>query len=55
MSDIICNCFNVSKEDIVEAIKAGATSVKEVQEATNAGNGCGTCMDAVKEVVEANL
>jgi len=55
MSEIICKCFNVNKEDIIEAIKAGATSVELVQEATNAGNGCGTCMDKVTEVVEANL
>jgi len=51
---IICNCFNVSESAIVEAIKNGADTVEKITEATNAGNGCGQCLDAVAEVLAKN-
>lgn len=55
MSDIICHCFNVSKEDIIKAVKDGATTVEAVQEETNAGKGCGACLNAIEKIVEANV
>ena len=47
----ICYCLNVSESTIVNAIKAGATTLKDIQQATKActGNRCkelnpkGTC------------
>jgi len=39
---IICYCMNVTESTIVAAIKAGAKSLKEIQQATKActGNRC---------------
>ena len=36
---------------IKDAIDAGATTVEEVQEATNAGNACGACLDQLQQSV----
>ena len=55
MSKTICHCFNVTEEDIIKAVKGGATTVAAVQEETNAGNGCGSCVEAITKVVEANI
>ena len=44
MSEIICHCFEVSREEIENAIREkGLKTVEEVGEATNAGTGCGGC------------
>ena len=50
-SPLVCYCGKVSRERIVKAIRAGATTLKKVQNATGAGlgNSCkglnpkGTC------------
>ncbi len=39
----LCYCKQVTEEDVVEAIRKGAKSVKEVEEMTEIGNG-GHCM-----------
>ena len=46
MSEIICHCFEVSREEIENAIREkGLKTVEEVGEATNAGTGCGGCQE----------
>ena len=42
MSRIICYCKNVSEAEIVDAIKTGAKSLKDIQDKTGActGNEC---------------
>ena len=55
MTTIICHCFNVTDDDVVNAVKAGATSVEEVQELTNAGYGCGSCREDITRLVLENL
>jgi NAD(P)H-nitrite reductase large subunit len=58
MEKIICYCKTVSESQIVQAIKNGAESLKEIQAATNActGGNCkklnpsGTCCS--KDIIE---
>jgi bacterioferritin-associated ferredoxin len=38
-SSLVCYCGRVSRERIVKAIRAGATTLKRVQKATGAGIG----------------
>jgi bacterioferritin-associated ferredoxin len=38
-SSLVCYCGRVSRERIVKAIRAGATTLKKVQKATGAGIG----------------
>ena len=51
MSEIICHCFEVSREEIENAIREkGLKTVEEVGEATNAGTGCGGCQEQIQEI-----
>ncbi len=49
----ICDCNGVCKGTIVEAIRAGKTTVPSVGKATRAGLGCGSCKKMIKGLIEA--
>lgn len=51
----ICSCHNVTKGDIVAAVKAGNHTLTEVKSCTKAGTGCGGCSNLVKQVVDQTL
>lgn len=48
---IICECMNVSYEDIKNAVKEGAKTLDDIKEATEAGTICGICEDDIQEVL----
>lgn len=53
--NLVCLCKKISKEEIIEAIKNGATSVEEVKEKTGASSGpCRglRCKKKVKALIE---
>ena len=50
----LCPCYKVTKKDIKEAIKDGATSFKEVRKMTKAGKGCGHCECKVKNMPKSS-
>lgn len=52
---VVCGCYNVTVQDIKDAIKNGAKSFEEVQEITQLGNACGACIDEAKTLVEELL
>lgn len=52
MDKIVCNCYSITNGMIKEAVDAGATTLEEVQDATNAGTVCGACLDDVQHLVE---
>ena len=53
MSEIICHCFEVSREEIENAIREkGLITVEEVGEVTNAGTGCGGCQEQIQEILD---
>ena len=53
MSEIICHCFEVSREEIENAIREkGLKTVEEGGEATNAGTGCGGCQEQIQEILD---
>lgn len=53
MSETICQCFDVTREEIEKAIKEnGLKTVEEVGEATNAGTGCGGCQEQIQEILD---
>lgn len=54
MEDIeICHCNGVMKSEIVKAIREkGLKTVEEVQDATDAGTGCGGCIDDIEEILK---
>lgn len=53
MSEIVCHCFDVTREDIEKAIKEkGLKTVDEVAEETQAGSGCGGCQEVIQEILD---
>ena len=53
---IICTCFNVTENQIWEAIKVnGLKTVEEVTNYTKAGGACGRCKGVIKDMIETYL
>ncbi len=48
-SKVICKCKNVTKGEIIEAMRKGASSYREVRDITGAGAKCGKCKKKVKK------
>lgn len=52
----ICSCHNVSKGDVVNAVRDGTcTSLGEVKSCTKAGTGCGGCMPLVTSLFNKTM
>ncbi|ERK11634.1 Nitrite reductase [NAD(P)H] large subunit [Pantoea sp. AS-PWVM4] len=51
----ICSCFDVSKGDIVSAVKKGCHTVAALKAETRAGTGCGGCLPLITQVLNAEL
>lgn len=53
---IVCTCFNVTENQIWEAIKVnGLRTVEEVTNYTKAGGACGRCKGAIKDIIDTYL
>ncbi len=51
--EIICECFLLSRGEIEDAIRQKKlTTVEEVGYATNAGTGCGGCVDKIQQILD---
>ncbi len=49
---VVCGCYKVTAQDIVNAVDNGARSFEAVQKATKIGTGCGNCVEGNKAIVE---
>ena len=50
---IICYCYQVSKNKIVEIIKSNnLKAISDIRKLTGAGSGCGSCRFEVEEILE---
>ena len=53
---IICTCFNVTENQIWEAIKQNnLTTVEEVTNYTKAGGACGRCKGIIKDIIDTYI
>lgn len=52
---IICHCLDITYGDIKKAVEAGAKTLDEIKDATEAGTVCGVCEDEIQEVIEEVL
>jgi NAD(P)H-nitrite reductase large subunit len=51
----ICNCMEVSEQEIIDAIKNhGCDTVEKVGEKTGAGTVCGGCVEEIEILIEQN-
>ena len=48
----VCGCMKTSLSSVVEAVKAGASTVGLVGTATGAGTECGRCKVLIENVIE---
>ncbi len=51
----ICSCNNVSKDQLCEAVGAGAMSIGALKTATKAGTSCGGCVPLVTQIMRAEM
>jgi len=45
----VCECFDVTLEELLEAIKAGATTMEALMDKTDAGTACELCQSCEKD------
>ncbi len=48
---IVCQCTGASDRAIRRAVRAGATSVREVAQHCAAGAGCGGCRKTIADII----
>ena len=50
---LICNCMGVTRGEIIEAIKTkDLVTVEEVKDETEAGTGCGSCVENIEAILK---
>lgn len=48
----VCGCMNVSLQAVVDAVKGGAKTVKEIGTLTGAGTDCERCKGLIENIIE---
>ncbi len=48
---VICFCYNVTEQTIMEAIRQGCSSLMDIRRETYASTGCAGCSEEVKKLL----
>ncbi|VAW47648.1 Nitrite reductase [NAD(P)H] large subunit [hydrothermal vent metagenome] len=51
----LCSCYDVSKGDIINAVESGCCTMADIKASTQAGTGCGGCIQLVNNVLNSEL
>uniref|UniRef100_K1QAB0 Nitrite reductase [NAD(P)H] n=1 Tax=Magallana gigas TaxID=29159 RepID=K1QAB0_MAGGI len=51
----LCSCYDVSKGDIISAVEGGCCTMSDIKATTEAGTGCGGCVQLVTSVLNNEL
>jgi bacterioferritin-associated ferredoxin len=51
----ICHCLAVREAEILDAVAAGATNVREIARTCGAGSGCGGCRVELRRLCAQQL
>lgn len=51
----LCSCYDVTKGDIINAVEGGCCTMADVKATTDAGTGCGGCIQLVTSVLNNEL
>lgn len=54
-SEVLCECHNVTKQDVIDAIESGVSSFEELQKLTAIGTDCPPCTESSKEYFQEQL
>ena len=49
---IVCLCKAVNDVQLVEIIRNGASTIKQVADSCGAGSGCGACNKEIQDMIE---
>ena len=49
--EIICYCMEVTRDEMLDAIRQGATEVTDIMQKTHAGTGCGRCRIQLRKIL----
>ncbi len=52
---LVCTCMAVMHSEIVDAIKAGATTYQALQDILMVGTGCNSCVQEVHDILQREL
>ncbi len=50
--EIICNCMQITRGEIIDSIKKGSKTIEAVGEDTEAGTVCESCHDDIQEILD---
>ncbi|RZA04281.1 MAG: hypothetical protein EOP11_15455 [Proteobacteria bacterium] len=48
---VVCFCYNVHEQTIINAIREGCTSLQDIRRTTYACTGCSGCAEEVKKLL----
>jgi len=51
----LCSCYDVTKGDIMQAVEGGCCTMADIKATTEAGTGCGGCIQLVTNVLNNEL
>lgn len=51
----LCSCYDVSKGDVINAVEGGCCTMADIKATTEAGTGCGGCVQLVTSVLNNEL
>jgi len=51
-SQVVCECFNITEDDIKMEVLEGALNFETLQERTKIGTNCGKCIEKAKQTLE---
>ncbi|MBQ8804621.1 MAG: (2Fe-2S)-binding protein [Tyzzerella sp.] len=52
LEKVVCDCLGITNGMIKDAVDAGASTLEEVQEKTEAGTVCGACNEDIQHLVD---
>ena len=52
LDKVVCHCMGITNGMIKDAVEAGATTLEQVMDATNAGTVCGACIEDIEHLIE---
>lgn len=52
---VVCFCYNVTEQVIVDAIRGGCSSLMDIRRETYASTGCAGCSEEVKKLLRKNM
>lgn len=48
---VACICMQITEEEIIVALKSGATTLEEIRKITGANTGCRRCENSIRNVI----